>query len=46
MPVISATVESRAGRRNMEIPVRELVLAGWTGRDKAAMEHHISDQQR
>jgi hypothetical protein len=43
MPVISATIESRAGRRNIEIPVRELVLAGWTGRDKAAMEHHISE---
>src|SRR5262249_12608450 len=29
--------------RQAEIPVRQLVLAGWTGRDKAAMEHHISE---
>jgi hypothetical protein len=43
MPVLSAAIESRAGRRQVEIPVRELVLAGWTGRDKAAMEHHISE---
>jgi hypothetical protein len=43
MSVISATIESRAGRHAIEIPVRELVLAGWTGRDKAAMEHHISE---
>jgi hypothetical protein len=43
MPVLSAAIESRAGRRPVEIPVRELVLAGWTGRDKAAMEHHIAE---
>jgi Protein of unknown function (DUF2848) len=43
MPVMSAAVESRAGRRQVEVPVRELVLAGWTGRDKAAMEHHIRE---
>lgn len=44
MPVVlHATVESRAGRREVEISVRELVLAGWTGRDKAAVEHHIRE---
>src|SRR5215467_367024 len=43
MPILSAVIESRAERRKAEIPVRELVLAGWTGRDKAAMEHHIRE---
>jgi hypothetical protein len=44
MPIVlRATVESRSGRHDIEIPVRELVLAGWTGRDKAAVEHHIRE---
>jgi hypothetical protein len=25
------------------IPIRQLVIAGWTGRDKAAVEHHIAE---
>lgn len=43
MPTLAATIESRAGRRAVALPVRELVLAGWTGRDKAAVEHHIRE---
>jgi hypothetical protein len=43
MRVISAVIEDRGGRRRVEMPVRDLVLAGWTGRDKAAMEHHIAE---
>jgi len=41
--MIAFTIESRAGRRKADIAIRELVVAGWTGRDKAAMEHHISE---
>jgi hypothetical protein len=43
MPTLAATIESSAGRRAVALPVRELVLAGWTGRDKAAVEHHIRE---
>src|SRR5215813_12201008 len=43
MRIISAAIDSRGGQRNVDIPVGELVLAGWTGRDKAAMEHHIAE---
>ncbi|MDQ3445133.1 MAG: DUF2848 domain-containing protein [Pseudomonadota bacterium] len=27
----------------VEVPVRQLVIAGWTGRDVAAVEHHIDE---
>jgi Protein of unknown function (DUF2848) len=43
MATIAATVETSAGGRRVNIAVRDLVLAGWTGRDKAAMEHHIAE---
>jgi uncharacterized protein DUF2848 len=43
MPIVAATIETRAGQRGVEFSVRELVLAGWTGRDKAAVEHHIRE---
>jgi hypothetical protein len=43
MPIVAATIDCRAGRRSVEFSVRELVLAGWTGRDKAAVEHHIRE---
>jgi Protein of unknown function (DUF2848) len=43
MPMVAATIESRAGQHRIEFPVRELVLAGWTGRDKTAVEHHIRE---
>jgi hypothetical protein len=43
MPIVAATIEGRDGRRSVEFSVRELVLAGWTGRDKAAVEHHIRE---
>src|SRR4051812_35673680 len=43
METIAATVETSSGNRKADIAVRDLVLAGWTGRDKAAMEHHIAE---
>lgn len=27
----------------VEVPVRDCVVAGWTGRDKAALDHHIEE---
>lgn len=32
-----------SGRRAETIVVRQAIVAGWTGRDKAAMEHHIHE---
>jgi len=43
MATIAATVETSSGSRKADIAVRDLVLAGWTGRDKAALEHHIAE---
>ena len=43
MATIAATVETSSGSRKADIVVRDLVLAGWTGRDKTAMEHHIAE---
>ena len=31
------------GARWREVPVRDLVIAGWTGRDQAAVERHIRE---
>src|SRR5262245_43905326 len=43
MATIAATVEASSGSRKADIAVRDLVLAGWTGRDKVTMEHHIAE---
>jgi Protein of unknown function (DUF2848) len=43
MATIAATVEASSGSEKADIAVSDLVLAGWTGRDKAAMEHHIAE---
>ena len=43
MATIAATVETSSGSHKADIAVRDLVLAGWTGRDKAALEHHIAE---
>lgn len=34
---------SRAGQDRAETSPRELVIAGWTGRDEAALRHHIEE---
>jgi hypothetical protein len=31
------------GREPVEISVNLLVIAGWTGRDTAGLQHHIDD---
>ncbi len=43
MTEITVRIESRSGTTQETIRVRDLVVAGWTGRDKAAMEHHIAE---
>ncbi len=42
-PTVSLTFEfiDGATRRTAPVTIRQAVIAGWTGRDKAAMEHHI-----
>lgn len=42
-PAVSLTFEfiDGATRRTEPVTIRQAVVAGWTGRDKAAMEHHI-----
>ncbi|WP_176085343.1 DUF2848 domain-containing protein [Martelella sp. HB161492] len=41
--VLAMTVSSAAGERPTEIKIDTLVIAGWAGRDKEAMEHHIQE---
>lgn len=37
------TVVSREGTRDVTMTIQNLVIAGWTGRDKEAMEKHIRE---
>jgi hypothetical protein len=37
------TVETRDGPRPLIATIESTVIAGWTGRDKAAMEHHMAE---
>jgi len=37
------TVEAREGPRPLVAAIETAVIAGWTGRDKAAMEHHMKE---
>lgn len=43
MTALSLRIESRAGVSEVTVEVTDLVIAGWTGRDKASMEHHIAE---
>ncbi|HUK61230.1 MAG TPA: DUF2848 domain-containing protein [Stellaceae bacterium] len=43
---LAFTVETRAGRRALEGRIEALIIAGWTGRDAAAVEHHIAELER
>ncbi|MYZ47392.1 DUF2848 domain-containing protein [Propylenella binzhouense] len=43
MPQIRISIEGSNGSEASELEIRELVVAGWTGRDKAAMEKHIAE---
>src|SRR5690606_40271666 len=36
-------IESDGAARTVEADIRNLVVAGWAGRDRAAIEHHIEE---
>jgi hypothetical protein len=38
---LELTVEHASGRRPLPITIDRLVVAGWVGRDKQALQHHI-----
>jgi hypothetical protein len=40
---ISVSLHSTAGLEPVELAIRNLVIAGWTGRDRAAVEGHIHE---
>ena len=37
------TLDSAAGKRSLQVDIRQLVVAGWAGRDRDAIEHHIEE---
>lgn len=37
------TVETKKGSTTLEVTMDALVIAGWAGRDRVAMEHHIAE---
>jgi hypothetical protein len=43
---ISFTGETRRGARTLAAQIEALVIAGWTGRDAAAVEAHIAELER
>src|SRR5579863_5201396 len=42
---MSASLSLRLGGRAIEVRVDELILAGWTGRDQAAIAAHIKEMK-
>ncbi len=36
-------IDAGASSRTVEVDIRNLVVAGWAGRDRAAIEHHIEE---
>lgn len=40
---LDVTLASLSGRAPLALEVRDLVIAGWAGRDRDAMEHHIRE---
>lgn len=43
---LDLTLEDESGRRAIAVDVTELVIAGWTARDVAAMEAHIAELEQ
>jgi hypothetical protein len=41
--VIELTIEAKDGRKSMAFEPRQLVIAGWTGRDVAVLNAHIDE---
>lgn len=40
---IALTLSDSEGEREVNFSPRRFIIAGWTGRDKAAMEHHMAE---
>lgn len=40
---LAVTIESLAGRANQTLCITQAVIAGWTGRDPVARDHHIAE---
>jgi len=45
MPTLSFLLNSKNGYYNADVTITQAILAGWTGRDRAAMEHHIVEME-
>ena len=43
MTTMKLTVVSKSGSSPVEVEISDLVIGGWAGRDKAAMEHHMTE---
>ncbi len=43
MPLLTFDCQGANGDKITAFEARELVLAGWTGRDRAALQHHIDE---
>ncbi len=41
--LLTFTLDSATGATPLEAPIDRLVIAGWAGRDRAAVEHHIEE---
>ena len=41
--VLSLTLQSRSEASRAEVAIEHAVIAGWTGRDPAAVEKHIRE---
>lgn len=43
MPDLAVTLEVKGGRSQITLPIRQAVIAGWTGRDPVACDRHIAE---
>jgi hypothetical protein len=46
MRTLAFTIETRSGSEFRDIAIAKLIIAGWTGRDKAKMEEHIAELEK
>lgn len=37
------TLDAAAGRQSLRVDIQQLIVAGWAGRDRDAIEHHIEE---
>ncbi|NDG39602.1 MAG: DUF2848 domain-containing protein [Betaproteobacteria bacterium] len=37
------TVDAAAGQRKLQVEIEQLIIAGWAGRDRESIEHHIEE---